>query len=120
MVTVVDLLPPVITCPDDFDVDPEPNGTCTLEDFIASGQVDATDNCTDTVTGIIQSPAKGTLLGVGIHTVSFTVEDKQGTEGICTFELTVNQILGDADLSFNSLTMYPNPAATIFILAILT
>ncbi|WP_188443423.1 HYR domain-containing protein, partial [Planktosalinus lacus] len=82
MVTIVDTVAPVVTCPDDLLVDPEPNGLYTLEDFIASGEASAVDNCSEDVT-LTQTPAPGTQLGVGTYTITITAEDEFGNVGTC-------------------------------------
>jgi len=113
MVTVVDVLAPVIACPADFTVDTDQGSiTYTLPDYFGEGLVTATDNCTDPVTIFTQTPAPGTLLLDGTYTITLTATDEYGNEATCTFELTVDTILGADDnrLDFSSLTMYPNPA----------
>jgi len=113
MVTVVDVLAPVIACPADFTVDTDQGSiTYTLPDYFGEGLVTATDNCTNPVTIFTQTPAPGTLLLDGTYTITLTATDEYGNEATCTFELTVDTILGADDnrLDFSSLTMYPNPA----------
>ena len=41
-----------------------------------------------------QDPAAGTLLPDGVYTVTMTAEDEYGNIGTCTFELTVESVLG--------------------------
>ncbi|MBA3985372.1 MAG: T9SS type A sorting domain-containing protein, partial [Flavobacteriales bacterium] len=113
MVTVVDTLGPVIDCPLDQTVDSDPNSiTYTLPDYFGEGIVIATDNCTEPVTIFSQSPASGTLLLDGTYTITLTATDAFGNDSVCTFELTVDTILGAGEihLDFSSLTLYPNPA----------
>jgi len=111
-VTVVDNLGPVIDCPDAMTVDTDPNSiTYTVPDYFGEGIVTATDNCTIPVTVFSQTPAPGTLLLDGTYTITLTATDEYGNTSTCSFELTVDTILGDEDrLDFSSLTMYPNPA----------
>ncbi len=111
-VTVVDNLGPVIDCPDAMTVDTDPNSiTYTVPDYFGEGIVTATDNCTIPVTVFSQTPAPGTLLLDGTYTITLTATDEYGNTSTCSFELTVESILGDEDrLDFSSLTMYPNPA----------
>ncbi|RFN57619.1 HYR domain-containing protein [Marixanthomonas ophiurae] len=111
-INVVDTLAPEVTCPEDQSVDP---GTGNLfyevPDYFASGEGSALDNCTDPVTITSQNPAPGELLSDGVYTVTLTAEDEYGNVGTCTFELTVESILGVDDNSLsNSISMYPNPA----------
>ena len=113
MVTVVDVLAPVIDCPADFTVDSDNNSiTYTLPDYFGEGLVTVTDNCTTPVTIYSQTPAPGTLLLDGTYTITLTATDEFGNESTCTFELTVDTILGAEDnlLDLSSFTMYPNPA----------
>ncbi len=113
-VTVVDVLAPEVTCPDDQTVDPGPgNLFYELPDYWANGDATAVDNCTDPVTITTQDPAPGTLLGDGTHIITLCATDEYGNEACCTFELTVESILGGADpANFGTLTLYPNPASS--------
>ena len=114
VVTVVDMLAPVIECPADQTVDTDPDSiTYTLPDYFGEGLATATDNCTDPVTILSQDPAPGTLLLDGTYTVTLTAEDEYGNIGECSFELTVETILGvDDNALANAVVMYPNPAAS--------
>jgi hypothetical protein len=113
VVTVVDLLAPVLTCPADQTVDPGPgNLFYILPDYFATGEATAIDNCTDPVTIISQDPVAGIPLSDGVYTITLTAEDEYGNVSTCSFELTVMSILGagghNADIG--SVQMYPNPA----------
>ena len=111
IVTVVDLLGPQIVCPDDQIVNLDADGTYTLGDYIGDGSATATDNCTDPVTIFSQDPAPGTTLGLGLQVVNFTAEDEYGNISTCSFELDVQDILGNNNTEdFASLVLYPNPA----------
>jgi surface protein len=110
-VTVYDLLAPQIECPANEIVNLDPDGTYTLGDYIGDGIATVTDNCSDPVTIFTQDPAPGTLLGLGIHVITFTAEDEYGNGSTCSFELDVEEILGTNDTQdFASLVLYPNPA----------
>ena len=119
MITVVDLLGPEVTCPPDQTIDPGPgNLFYEVPDYWANGDATATDNCTDPLTVFSQDPAAGTLLGDGIYTVSICSTDEYGNQGCCTFELTIESILGNASNDLNTaISMYPNPASDQVILA---
>ncbi|QQX75632.1 MULTISPECIES: M36 family metallopeptidase [Aequorivita] len=113
VVTVVDLLAPVLTCPTDQTVDPGAgNLFYIVPDYFATGEATAIDNCTDPVTSTTQDPAAGTPLSDGVYTITLTAEDEYGNVSTCTFELTVESVLGAGDNNANigSLEMYPNPA----------
>ncbi|WP_165805936.1 HYR domain-containing protein [Marixanthomonas spongiae] len=109
---VVDNLAPEVTCPEDQSVDPgEGNLFYEVPDYFATGEASALDNCTNPVTITSQDPAPGELIGDGVYTVTLTAEDEYGNVGTCTFELTVESILGvDENSLSNSISMYPNPA----------
>ncbi len=111
--TVVDLLGPAIEgCPADQTVDPGPlNLFYELPDYWALGGITAVDNCTDPVTDFSQTPAAGTLLPDGVYTISICATDEYGNEGCCTFELTIESVLGKDDIALdNAIAMYPNPS----------
>ena len=111
VVTVVDLLGPQIVCPDDQVVNLDADGTYTLGDYIGDGSATVTDNCTDPVTIFSQDPAPGTSLGLGLQVVTFSAEDEYGNISTCSFELDVQDILGNNNTEdFASLVLYPNPA----------
>jgi uncharacterized protein YrzB (UPF0473 family) len=120
VVTVVDALAPVVTCPADQTVDPGVgNLFYEVPDYFALGEATATDNCTDPLTIFSQDPAVGTLLPDGTYTITMMAEDEYGNIGECTFELTVESVLGigDNELSFESVVLYPNPAQEFVILS---
>lgn len=118
-VIVVDLLAPVIVCPADQTVDPGPgNLFYEVPDYFGTAEATVTDNCTDPVTITTQDPAPGALIPDGVYTVTLTAEDDEGNIGSCTFELTVESLLGVEDnILNNSITMYPNPARDIVNIA---
>src|SRR5690606_31259298 len=87
--------------------------TYTLPDYVGSGEVAVTDNCTDPVEIYTQTPAPGTLLTVGMHTITITATDEYGNESSCSFELEVQDELGNQDILQNAIVMYPNPAANV-------
>ncbi len=114
-VEVFDNLGPELTCPPDETVDPGPgNLFWVLEDYWALGLATAIDNCTDPVTITTQDPPPGTLLPDGVHTITITAEDEWGNVSTCTFELTVESVLGLEDnVLDNAIVMYPNPARNL-------
>jgi subtilisin-like proprotein convertase family protein len=112
MVTVVDALAPVITCPADQTVDPGAgNLFYEVPDYIGSGEATAVDNCIDPVSITTQDPAPGSLISDGVYTVTISGEDAYGNIGTCSFELTVESVLGvESNELNNAISMYPNPA----------
>ena len=112
-VTIEDSLPPSFECYADETVAYDTGENFyTLPDYVALGEVLATDNCTDPLS-ISQDPLPGTELTMGTYTISFEATDSEGNSGGCSFELTVVEELGIGDLNFASgLQLYPNPATT--------
>ncbi|SRX53805.1 HYR domain-containing protein [Aequorivita sp. CIP111184] len=113
VVTVVDNLAPVVTCPADQTVDPgQGNLFYIVPDYFATGEATAVDNCTDPVTVTTQDPAAGTTLSDGTYTIMLTATDAYGNTGTCEFELVVDSVLGTGgnNQSLGSIAMYPNPA----------
>ncbi|EDM43848.1 hyalin repeat protein [unidentified eubacterium SCB49] len=117
--TVEDNIAPVITCPSDQTVDAEESTMMyELPDYWATGDATATDNCTDPVI-TSQDPAAGTLVPVGVQIVTLTATDDADNEVVCSFNVTVEEVLGveDVSLDINSITMFPNPAKDIINLS---
>ena len=120
IVTVVDTLPPVITCPQDITVDPGPgNLLYEVPDYFATGEASAIDNCTDPVVLTTQDPAPGTLLPDGVYVITLTATDDNGNTATCTFELTVDSVLGVEDLpiDLSTIVIYPNPTVDIIYIS---
>ena len=98
-VTVVDNVPPTITCPADANANNDP-GNCSA---VVNGLSPTTDdNCgvvlqTWTMSGATtgSSPAagindvSGEAFGVGVTTVTYSIEDAAGNNATCTFTVTV-------------------------------
>ena len=112
--TVVDYMGPVLEgCPEDMTVDP---GAVDLfyevPDYTVC--VTATDNCSDPAGAVTQDPAVGTLLPDGVYTVTLSSTDDEGNVGSCSFELTVESVLGVASNQLNAgVAIYPNPARNV-------
>lgn len=79
------------------------NGSCqaTLPDL--TGQLTVTDNCTASPT-ITQSPAAGSIIGLGITTVTLTATDDAGNFSTCTVDVTM---LDDVDPVITTCTAAP-------------
>ncbi|SRX75225.1 T9SS type A sorting domain-containing protein [Aequorivita antarctica] len=113
VVTVVDLLAPVLTCPADQTVDPGAgNLFYIVPDYFGTGEATAIDNCLDPVTITTQDPASGIPLSDGVYIITITATDGYDNTSTCEFELTVESRLGVGDNNANigSVQMYPNPA----------
>ncbi len=100
-------------------VDPGANNQLyEVPDYFGDGLASATDNCTDPVTVFAQDPAAGSFIGDGVYTVTLSATDEYGNVGTCTFELTVESILGVNDNNLDAgVTLYPNPAQGQVILS---
>lgn len=115
-VIVTDTEGPVVTCPPDQTVD-STGGMYTLPDYFGSGAATATDNCTNPVTILTQTPSVGTQLAHGTHTITLTADDQYGNSSSCSFQLTVADILSvDAVDGLESLVLYPNPVTETVII----
>ncbi|MDX1406839.1 MAG: HYR domain-containing protein, partial [Saprospiraceae bacterium] len=116
-VTVLDEIDPVIDCPTEVVVQAMAGGQYQVENFVTSGLVTATDNCSDPVNVVIQTPAIGSLLDPGTYPASITVSDASGNGAVCTFDLIVEEeVLGTESFDISSLSMYPNPATDHVVL----
>ena len=106
-VQVVDTMGPEFTCPDDQSVMVDPDGTHTVGDYFDGMEV--TDNCADEIV-LIQDPAPGTVLGVGVWDITLTATDDYGNSTTCTFELDLTLLGTDDNELNNAISLYPNPA----------
>ncbi|WP_303685323.1 ExeM/NucH family extracellular endonuclease, partial [Nonlabens dokdonensis] len=119
-VTVNDTEAPELICPEDQTQFLE-DGEILWEvpDFFANGEASATDNCTDSsMLFITQAPDPGTLLPEGVHIITIDAKDETGNFSTCTFELTIEAILGidENELNLENIVLYPNPASDYVIL----
>ncbi|MCH2223322.1 MAG: HYR domain-containing protein [Crocinitomicaceae bacterium] len=85
-VTIVDITAPVINCPSNSTVSTTTLCNYDLADFTTS--VIVTDNC-DNAPIVTQSPASGTPLSVGVHTITLIATDASNNSANCTFDITV-------------------------------
>jgi len=85
-VTVIDNTPPVITsCSPPQSAGANSSGQAAVPDFTTT--VVASDNCA--VTSVTQSPAAGTLVGIGTTPVTITVKDAANNMATCNTSFTV-------------------------------
>ena len=106
-VTVVDLANPELNCPANETVTYLEGESYLVPNYVTTGDVTGIDNCSFTIT---QSPAPGTILTEGTYTIMFVITDSSGNTANCSFELTVDEILGLDDLNTANFQLYPNPA----------
>jgi probable HAF family extracellular repeat protein len=86
--TVLDTTPPTVTCPQGRTASADGNCQSGVPDFLPDAV--ASDNCTSAdKLSIIQSPAIGTLVGIGTHLITVTAKDEAGNIGTCTTTFTV-------------------------------
>ena len=103
----IDSIKPTISCPANQTVSVNEGEIYALLDYTAI--TTATDNCSPAPV-ITQSPIPGTMVGVGITTITMTATDGANNKRTCTFSVTVEEILGVGDNAFaNNLLLYPNP-----------
>ncbi len=81
-------VPPTITCPADLAVSADANCESTLPDLTIGATV--SDNCSvEADITVTQSPAVGTVIGVGTTIVTLTATDEAGNTATCTVDVTV-------------------------------
>lgn len=103
---VMPAIPLRINCPGTQIVNADAGGNYTVPNFSALANA-INSNCDAVVT---QSPAVGSVVGVGTYTVTMTATS--GTSVNCAFSLVVQSNLGVQDIVKNSFVIYPNPASS--------
>jgi gliding motility-associated-like protein len=89
-VILLDSTPPTITsgCPANQNGNADASCGFALPDFTSA--ITVTDNCgTSASVTITQSPVAGTVLALGINTVTITATDQAGNASTCSFDVTV-------------------------------
>ncbi len=94
-VTVRDLTPPTVNCPDDITVTAAPGQSSAIVNYIAS----AADPCGLGSFNCV--PPSGSAFPIGTTTVTCTVIDAAGNTASCSFDVTVNPPVADADVAFD-------------------
>jgi uncharacterized protein YrzB (UPF0473 family) len=109
-ITVEDVQPPTVLCPDNQTIElTEAMPAFELPDYVATGEAIVSDNCEPVA--LTQDPVPGTMLEEGVYMITLCATDASGNESCCTFELTVEDVLGiNDDVFLTNLDMYPNPA----------
>ncbi len=111
-VTVVDLIDPSINCPSNQTVIADAGNMYIIPDYFSEGLADASDNCTNPITNVTQNPTPGSSVGLGLTTVSLTAMDSSGNSDTCSFQLTVNELLGVSNNQIEkTISIIPNPAS---------
>jgi hypothetical protein len=111
---VVDTTPPTITaCATNKNLTADGNGQASLPNL--TSEVSASDNCTSgSALTITQSPAAGTMVGLGTTTVTITVKDTAGNMSTCTATVTVTAPPTSADFFLHGTGPNNNPP-TLFL-----
>jgi len=105
---------PVLECPADMTEEVNAGEMFTIPDYTVLATV--TDNCT-AAPALIQDPIAGTEVGAGVTVVTITATDEAGNESTCTFNVTVIELLGIGEMSFeNGIMLFPNPTQGILML----
>lgn len=109
IVTVVDSENPTIVCPAPLTVMINQGDMFTIPDYITTGDATVADNCTFST---VQDPLPGSMVAMGTYTIEIDVTDASGNTASCSFQLTVDEILGTNDFNEVSFKLYPNPATS--------
>jgi hypothetical protein len=84
-ITVIDAIPPTITCPRDTTM--KADGNCQVT--YSAPPATATDNCDAKPTIKSVPPLPATLTGVGTYTITWTATDASGNKSTCEQRITV-------------------------------
>ncbi|GAA0871790.1 hypothetical protein GCM10009117_09360 [Gangjinia marincola] len=117
VVTVVDNLAPIVTCPGNITV--TETLPYSIPNYFDTNQVTATDNCTGTFSNVVQNPNPGTSLDAGEYTITTIVTDDFGNEIECSFILMVQDALSipENDAALQLISVYPNPVKDILTIS---
>jgi gliding motility-associated-like protein len=86
---VVDTGSPILVCPNDITRFADASCNYIIEDF--TSELIVTDLCE--VASILQIPASGTPVGVGVQAIGFVVTDNNGNTTSCSFNVTIEDNL---------------------------
>jgi len=96
-VTVIDNTAPILTAPAPTTVQADSSGQALIPN-VASAAI-ASDNCGPV--SVMQSPAEGTVVGVGTHTITLTATDAAGNTKTATTTFTVIAAKGGLTFTFS-------------------
>ncbi|MCZ4409866.1 HYR domain-containing protein [Cryomorphaceae bacterium 1068] len=85
-VTVTEEEPPVITCPEDIQVENDPDACAAI---VTYDPPIASDDCGDVTVTLISGLASGESFPLGFTTVTYEAEDEQGNTATCSFDVEV-------------------------------
>lgn len=88
-VSVIEAVPPTITCPEDIEVDNDAGICGAVVNYTAPV---GDDNCGSATTALTAGLASGDEFPVGVTVVTYTVTDLSGNETSCSFNVTVNDV----------------------------
>ncbi|WP_189629936.1 beta strand repeat-containing protein, partial [Roseivirga thermotolerans] len=100
---------PVISCPTNKTININAATTTTVPDYRAMAAV--TDSCDPSPT-VTQSPAPGTVVGLGNHTITLTATDAASNVDNCTFNLLVRDVTAPTVIISSSVSDPTNTAFT--------
>lgn len=111
IVEVVDSISPVVECPEENTVIITQGEIYVLPDYYLSGEINVTDNCTTEFTNYTQDPDPDTELTAGVYEVNLQFFDESNNESLCSFLLTVEEVLGvdENDFLKDNINIFPNP-----------
>ncbi len=115
-ITVIDNTAPSVDAPAPTTASADANCQAAIPDVVSGSS--SSDNCGGSVT-LTQSPAAGTLVGVGPHTITVTATDAAGNTGSDTTTFTVTDstpptlnLNGSASMTIECHTGFADPGAT--------
>ncbi len=85
-ITVVDLEPPVISCPPSFTLNIIQNLCDTL---VVYPLPTATDNCSSPIVGLVSGITIGTEAAAGFYSNTYMATDAAGNTATCSFDITI-------------------------------
>lgn len=110
-VTITDQEDVALVCPGDQTVLADANDAYEIPDYVASGLVTVSDNCTaEADIEIIQTPPAGAIVELGVFAIAIQATDAAGNVSYCNFNLTVDMVAGVNDSALAQVALFPNPA----------